>query len=150
MIEAQTGSPYSHIGVVIIKKGIPFVAQAWGKVQLTPLKDFLSQGVGNHLIIRTRQSIDNRQLLHDFKQTFEGLPYDRDFRWSDEAIYCSELVYKLLALQKINMPEPKAMQFDINRDFWIRYFRGNPPDGELGNSPADFANSLLFEKIGHL
>lgn len=35
-----------------------------------------------------------------------GLPYDRDFHWSDEKFYCSELVAKMLGVS----PEP--MHFD--------------------------------------
>lgn len=44
----------------------------------------------------------------------------------------------------------RKMKFDKNRDEWIKYFRGNPPDGKIGNSPAVFEQSELFHEVGEL
>lgn len=57
-----------------------------------------------------------------------GLPYDREFGWSDDAFYCSELVAKLLGLR----PRPMrfaAPEWDSRRD--------GLPVGELGISPDE-------------
>ena len=61
------------------------------------------------------------------------------FGWGDESIYCSELIYKGYA-KTVNFQSlaPKKMLFDINPEYWDKYFRGNTPRGELGISPADF------------
>jgi hypothetical protein len=44
----------------------------------------------------------------------------------------------------------KRMRFDVNRDAWVQYFRGTPPDGKWGNSPGDFERSDLFYLVGEL
>jgi hypothetical protein len=71
-------------------------------------------------------------------QAWLGLPYDREFSWkSEDAMYCSELVGKVLAL------EPEPMTFDPR--LWPPQFQKF--DGELGLSPDDIYR-LLVEK-GH-
>jgi hypothetical protein len=42
------------------------------------------------------------------------------------------------------------MKFDINRDGWLKFFQGNPPDDEWGNSPAIFERSDLFYEVGEI
>lgn len=91
-----------------------------------------------------------------YLNNFDGLKYDHDFIWNNfdengnEKLYCSEMVTKLLSgFLGIELPM-KKMKFDINRDQWIKYFRGNPPDGKWGNAPADFEKSDLFYEVGEL
>ena len=60
------------------------------------------------------------------------------------------MVTKLLSgFMGIELPM-KRMKFDINRDQWIQYFHGNPPDGKWGNAPASFEKSELFYEVGEL
>jgi hypothetical protein len=54
-----------------------------------------------------------------------GLPYDYDYMWGDNRIYCSELLARLLDLK------PKPMKF--NTPFWSA--RNKLPIGDLGLSP---------------
>jgi hypothetical protein len=87
---------------------------------------------------------------------FDGLKYDHDFLWNnldengEEKLYCSEMVTKLLQGFMGIEVGTRRMKFDRNRDQWIRYFRGNPPDGKIGNSPAVFEHSELFYVVGEL
>ncbi|MFP5387094.1 MAG: hypothetical protein ACLGHN_13520, partial [Bacteriovoracia bacterium] len=87
---------------------------------------------------------------------FHGLEYDHDFLWNNlnengyEKLYCSELITKLLQGFLGVEVGTRQMKFDKNREQWIRYFRGTPPDGKLGNSPAVFENSSLFFEVGEL
>lgn len=91
-----------------------------------------------------------------YYDNFDGLQYDHDFIWNNfdengyEKLYCSEMVTKLLSgFLRIELPM-KKMKFDKNRDLWIQYFRGTPPDGKWGNAPADYEKSELFYEVGEL
>ena len=82
--------------------------------------------------------------------------YDHDFRWNnfdeagDQKYYCSELVSKLFqAFVGIETPI-KRMHFQKNRDYWVKYFKGNVPDNEWGNSPGDYERSDMFYHAGEL
>lgn len=96
------------------------------------------------------------QFLDYYLRMFDGLKYDHDFIWNNldedgyEKLYCSELITKLyIGYLGIDVGT-RRMKFDKNRDQWIRYFHGNPPDGKIGNSPAVFEHSPLFHEVGEL
>jgi hypothetical protein len=63
-------------------------------------------------------------------ESWIGLKYDHQFRWSDEKFYCSELVGKLLGL----LPRPM--------DFSAPVWRGRIPSTDLGISPQGVYNDL--------
>jgi hypothetical protein len=91
-----------------------------------------------------------------YQNTFDGILYDKDFLWNNfdetgrEKMYCSEFISKFLqGFLGIELPL-KRMKFDRNRDQWLVYFKGNPPDGMWGNSPGDFEKSDKFFKAGEL
>lgn len=61
-----------------------------------------------------------------------GRPFDFGYTWSDEALYCSELIAKILQIP----PEP--MQF--NRDVWPPSYW--PLEGQAGMSPDKIYHKL--------
>ena len=155
LIEEQEESSFSHIGIVVEIAGELEVAEAYGEVKLVSLNDFLKKShpeKSNKYIRVTNSPIDSDLLVSSVKK-FIGNPYDRAFRWNNfidgrEAIYCSELVYKVLNPQvKFGDLSPKRMLFDINPELWDRYFQGNTPRGELGISPEDFNESSDFTEL---
>lgn len=97
-IQAATHSAYSHVGVVVHDKGQPKVLEAVEPVKLTSLQAWLKRGKGQHYVIkRLKQPLAASaaaQMELDAKR-FIGKPYDLTFEWSDDRIYCSELVWKL-------------------------------------------------------
>jgi hypothetical protein len=109
----------------------------------------------NEKIIKT--ILDNQEsFVTYYKDHFDGLQYDPDFIWNNfdesgnEKLYCSEMVTKFLSgFLRIELPM-KRMKFDVNRDEWIKYFQGPPPDGKWGNAPADYEKSDLFYEVGEL
>lgn len=162
LIEAEEKSPYSHMGV-LIKNGKQWsVLEAWGKVKITSLEDFLSRRKKNtkSLILRSKKEISTQEmtaenLLFRFSNHFEGLDYDPQFLWNNfsvdgEKLYCSEFAAKFIQPYLINTIHTKPMHFEINREQWMKYFRGNPPDGAPGLSPGDFERSPLFNHIGFI
>lgn len=157
LIEAQEKTEYSHVGIFLKIKNISYVIEAFGEVKIIPLDQFLAKTEKNKRVEVLRfQKIRfaNEDLIQEAKK-FVGLPYDSAFLWDNldelgrEKIYCSELVFKLFDKYYEKLPL-KRMSFDVNREHWIRYFRGNPPDAMWGNSPADFEKSNLFDSLGYL
>lgn len=165
LIEAQENSIFSHVGVVVKISPSVEVAEALGKVRILSLDQFNTRTQkGQRLLVKRFKNdllisrLMNKQVefLTYFKKEFENLKYDHDFRWDNldeqgyEKLYCSEMVSKLfLGFLGVEIPL-KRMKFDLNREEWIRYFRGVPPDDEWGNSPGDFDKSELFYEVGEL
>jgi hypothetical protein len=127
-VQRATGSRYSHMGIVFIRNGKPFVYEAVDTVQYTPLEDWVARGVGQHFVakrLRDASSMLNDAGLERLRQAarpFEGKAYDLTFEWSDDRIYCSELAWKIYQralgvelgkLQKIkefNLKDPSVRQ----------------------------------------
>jgi hypothetical protein len=165
LIEMQEETIYSHMGMVIRTHPEVIVAEAFDKVRKVKLSEFAAKTKkGEKISIRRfiRSDAVEMMELHQkkfeayFFNHFEGLNYDHEFLWNNfdhegfEKLYCSELVSKMLSgFLGIHIPV-KKMKFDKNREHWIQYFKGNPPDGLPGNSPATFEHSELFFEVGEL
>lgn len=100
-IQIATYSKYSHMGIIFLQNGRPSVFEAIGPVQYTPLKKWIDKGEGRHYVIKRLRNADRDmsfQAIEKLKSVaakFEGKPYDFTFNWSDDRIYCSELVWKI-------------------------------------------------------
>jgi hypothetical protein len=100
-IQRATGSPYSHMGIVLMLEGKPFVFEAVATVRYTPLDRWIARGSGGRYTVKRLRNASALltasalKKLHGDAHQFEGRPYDLTFEWSDDRIYCSELVWKL-------------------------------------------------------
>jgi permuted papain-like amidase YaeF/Yiix C92 family enzyme len=100
-IQKATHSPYSHMGLVLYRKGRPFVLEAIGRVQYTPWSQWVARGVGGKFVVKRLRDAthaltpDAVAKLREAARPFVGRPYDLVFAWSDDSIYCSELVWKI-------------------------------------------------------
>lgn len=95
-IEGSTGSPYSHCGMVFGENGEWKVIEAIGPVKVTPLKDYIARGRGKHVWAYRLGEANRRHVpaaLAAMKKDL-GKPYDPRYRFDDEAIYCSELIWR--------------------------------------------------------
>jgi hypothetical protein len=163
IIEAEEGAPFSHLGLVLVENNQIRIADAYHKVASAPLSEFLKLiKPGTHpVVVRPLNArggflkLDSSELVHRFHGSFEGLSYDSEFLWNNhdthgEKLYCSEFVAKFLNAYLPNPVEPKPMHFNFERGEWMKYFKGNPPDGKPGISPADFSRSRAFQNLGIL
>jgi len=160
LIEAEEHSPYSHLGVVVVGPSGVSVLEAWQNVEQVSLGDFLkTRKSGSRTLVLRPFAFESsplpeaRDLLAVFEQDFAGKHYDEDFLWNNsdelgEKYYCSEFAAKLLDRFLPSSIPTKPMHFQIHRNEWIQYFRGNPPDGLPGVSPGDFERSPLFDHVG--
>jgi uncharacterized protein YycO len=100
-VQKATGSRYSHMGLVLMRKGKPFVFEAAGVVQYTPLGRWVARGVGGHFVVKRLRDASEVltpsaiERLHHASRKYQGRPYDLTFEWSDDRMYCSELVWKI-------------------------------------------------------
>jgi hypothetical protein len=97
-IQRATHSPYSHVGVIFMRDGKPFVFEAIATVRFTPLDAWIGRGDrGKFVVKRLRQPMSSQQAakLRAAAAPYAGKPYDLYFEWSDQRIYCSELVWKM-------------------------------------------------------
>jgi hypothetical protein len=100
-VRLATGSPWTHVGVLFKQNGKWMVYEAVGPVQFAPLAEWIERGTDDQWTAK-RWKAKDRTLTADelgrLKKAgtrFRGLPYDLQFMWSDDHIYCSELVWKM-------------------------------------------------------
>ena len=89
-------NPYTHCGIVVRKPEGYYVLEAVGPVKETPFDLWVAQGVGQKIAVARLKS-QFRPLVEEMireGRSFIGRPYDPRYRWDDEHIYCSELIYK--------------------------------------------------------
>ncbi|WP_370528028.1 MULTISPECIES: YiiX family permuted papain-like enzyme [Gilliamella] len=153
-IEQATNSPYSHVGIIFIKNGKPYVFEAASKVIYTPLDKWINRGKNKTYVIkRLKNHSLSQQEITSLKQVahkFENKPYDIWFGWDDKYIYCSELVWKiynralklkigqLQTIKDFNLSSPAVKQKLKER------YGNNIPYQETVISPVAIFNSPLL------
>ena len=100
-IQLATHSSYSHCGIVYKEAGNWQVFEAVQPVKRTPLADWVARGQGGHFVtkrLRDAKAVLTPTALARLKaagQPMLGHNYDLYFGWSDDRIYCSELIWKV-------------------------------------------------------
>ena len=152
-IQLATKSPYSHMGIVYIRDGHPFVFEAVQPVKLTRLQEWIRRGEKGHFVAKRLVNADtvltDEVLIRMRKigDQFVGHDYDLYFEWSDDRIYCSELVWKIYdrgAGIKVG-DLTKMGDFDLSSPVvqakLRERFGGNPPLQEAVISPRSMLES---------
>lgn len=155
-IQLATGSKYSHMGIIYEDQGKYFVYEAVQPVKLTPLAEWKKRGENGHYVIKRLKNAEevlSPAVLSNMKKVGEqylGKSYDVYFNWSDEKIYCSELVWKIYkeaAGIEIGTLE-NLSDFDLSSDYVQsimkeRYGNNIPLDEKVISPAAMFNSSLL-------
>ena len=158
-VQRATRSPYSHMGIVFVREGKPFVFEAVQPVKLTPLSTWTARGEGGRFVakrLRAASAVltpENLRKLEAEGMRFKGKNYDPYFEWSDDRIYCSELVWKMYkrALDIEIGHTQRLREFDLSdpavkakiRERW----RGAPPADEAVISPAAIFGSTSLVTV---
>lgn len=100
-IQKATLSKYSHCGIIFKKDGKYFVYEAIQPVVYTQLNHWINRGEKSHFVVKRLKDADKKltpdkkaRMLEEAKKHY-GKDYDLTFEWSDEKMYCSELVWKI-------------------------------------------------------
>lgn len=97
-IQLATKSRYSHMGIIFYRKNKPYVLEAIGRVTYTPLQRWIRRGHKRHYVVKRLKDValskQDVSKLRMESERFLRRKYDLHFGWSDDKIYCSELVWK--------------------------------------------------------
>ena len=153
-IQLATHSKYNHCGVLFFENNEWIVYEAIQPVKKTSLKEFNARGKGaaKRLSTKTLSEEEIAKLKKQFKK-YEHKNYDEAFNWSDDQIYCSELVYKLYnnALH-IELCKPRKLSdFDLSnplvKEKLNEKYGNKIPMNEPMVSPEDIFRSGLLSDI---
>jgi len=116
---AATLSPITHVGMIIMKKGKPYIIEASGPVRIVSFKKFIGKGVGKRFVVKRFNKdlspVDKKRLRRAARRHL-GKPYDSKFMWSNKKMYCSELVYKAyMSGLKVSLATPQKGKDIYNR-----------------------------------
>ncbi|NVN94910.1 MAG: YiiX family permuted papain-like enzyme [Bacteroidetes bacterium] len=155
-IQKASKSIYSHCGLIFKDSNDFYVYEAVQPVKRTPLDKWIAKGKDGHYVIKRLK--DSNHILNDeitlkIKkncQQFMGKNYDITFEWSDEKIYCSELIWK--AYQRACGIEIGQLQklkaFDLTDETvkakMKERYGNNIPMNEIVISPAAIFESKLL------
>jgi uncharacterized protein YycO len=155
-IQLATKSQFSHVGMILMHKGTLMVYEAIGPVKYTPIDSWIERDEKHHIVVKRLRNADstltkvNLAKLESTASTFEGRPYDSAFNWSDDKLYCSELVWKIFdRALKIDIGDLRKLKdFDLSSPEVQKKLNERYPDGvpleETVISPQDvFECSLL-------
>jgi uncharacterized protein YycO len=152
-IQLATDSKYSHMGIIYENEGQFLVYEAVQPVKFTPLKEWINRGENGHYVIKRLKNADKvltKSTLIKMKQIgdqFNGKPYDIYFEWSDDKIYCSELVWKIykqatdIEIGQIEQLSDFDLSNDIVKAKMKERYGENIPMDEKVISPASMFNS---------
>ena len=155
MLEKVTSSNLTHVGIIFYNDGEPFVIEGVQPVKITPLNDFISRGVaGKYKVVRYNRKFTDSQKdrMYEYARNQIGKDYDMKFEWSDDKMYCSELVFKTyfnggITLCNINKFEDYDLSDDIiQKEIDIRY-GGDINLNENVVTPVDLYESLSVHLI---
>jgi hypothetical protein len=155
-VQHATHSPWSHMGVIVMHDGQPFVFEASATVRYTPLAKWAAHGAGGQYTVkRLKRALKPAQIagLRAAAGKYTGRPYDLYFEWSDERIYCSELAWKMYrdALGVEIGARQKLQDFDLSDpavQAKMRERYGNHvPLNEPVISPGAMYDSPLLETV---
>ncbi len=132
------------------------VYEAVQPVKLTRLKDWAKRGKNGHFTVKRLKNADqlltpeNLTKMKVAGERFTGKPYDLYFEWTDEKIYCSELVWKIYKeALAIEIGELQTLSdFDLSNDvvqekLKERYGENIPLDEKVISPVAMFESPLL-------
>ncbi|NWK54283.1 YiiX family permuted papain-like enzyme [Verrucomicrobiaceae bacterium N1E253] len=162
-VKAATRSQWSHVGLVFFHNGKPWVLEAVQPVKTTPLADFIARSPKSFHAMRLKdaaQHINRKssQKARQYAQRQLGKNYDPYFKWSEDQMYCSELVWKIYKYATgIELCKTRPMSSynfhhpDVQPIIKQRYGSiSQLPLNEAMVAPSDLAESPLLMEVPRL
>lgn len=159
-VKAATGSRWTHVGMVFFRGGKPMVIEAAQPVRITPLARFIARSPSSFYAMRLKDAdkhltARNTARAEKYCNQQLGKDYDFRFRWSDDRIYCSELVWKVYKeAAGIELCKPRPFKsYNLRHPAVQRIVRRryggarNLPLDELAVAPSDLAESELLIEV---
>ncbi|WP_136666964.1 YiiX family permuted papain-like enzyme [Flavobacterium sp. H122] len=158
-VRLATNSKFSHCGIIFKDNDKTYVLEAVQPVKITPLDEWISHGKESDYLIRrcknSEELLDSKKIesMKTYGKNMLNKDYDLYFEWSDEKIYCSELVWKIYKegagieicpfkkLKEFNLSNPKVKKIMKER------YGNNVPLEENVIAPSQLAESKLLETV---
>ena len=156
--------PYSHVGIVSIENGEPFVIEATAPegVVKTPLQDFIAKTA----LLNNKPVMAVGRLHQDYNYSIAaaiekassllGQSYDYAYDESNDSYYCSELVRYAFVDSANNSIFPAIAMSFKNKEtgetepFWITHYQKlnqRIPEGMPGTNPMDMSKAKEIEIV---
>lgn len=144
------------MGIIHCAGDTVFVLEAVQPVQLTDIDTWIEKGLGGRYVVKRLKNADKlltRDVISRMQQIgagYIGKDYDPYFEWSDERIYCSELVWKIY--KRVLNLEIGGLQrigdFELShaavKEKLRERFGDHVPEEEPAISPAQMFSSELL------
>lgn len=156
-IRIATNSKFSHCGIIFIEDNKTYVYEAVQPVKKTLLSDWIKHGKESKYVVKRLKNHNSKlskeklsKMIIDAKKHINK-DYDLYFEWSDDKMYCSELVWKiyknaadielcdLKKLKEFNLNHPKVQEIMKQR-----YGNNIPYDEEVVAPSQLYESSLLI------
>ena len=158
-IQLATKSKYSHCGLIYKDGNNFYVFEAVQPVKRTPLDKWIARGQDGKYVIKRLKNADQvltpttLTKMRQIGDQFKGKNYDLTFEWSDDRIYCSELIWKIyqratgIEIGKLE----KLSDFDLTNEAVKKIMKerygDNIPSEEIVISPASIFDSELLTTV---
>ncbi|MCZ8091510.1 YiiX family permuted papain-like enzyme [Flavobacterium sp.] len=158
-VRIATNSKFSHCGIIYVINGEKYVFEAVQPVKTTLLSEWIKHGEGNkYLVKRLKNSSEILtpeviSKMKNYGKQFDKKDYDLYFEWTDDKIYCSELVWKIYKnsvgielcplekLKSFNLADEKVKKILKER------YGNKIPLEEKVVAPSQLVNSTFLETI---
>lgn len=156
-IELATHSKYSHCGMLFKRGKDWYVWEAVQPVTQTRLQEWVLRG-DKHFVVKRliEDSLLTPGVIQRMQETGRkhmGKNYDSYFEWSDDRIYCSELVWKIyketldMEVGKLNPLRTYDLSHPLVKATLKERYGNNIPLEEKMISPGDIFESPLLKTV---
>lgn len=158
-IQLATHSPYSHCGIIFKYDKDYFVYEASSKVRELALDRWIEQGKDQAFVVKRLKDAENIltpenvKKLHKAKDTFYQKDYDQYFNWSNDQIYCSELIWKMyrdalgIEIGKLQLLKEFDFKDPVVGKLLKERYGDNIPYNDTVVSPASIFNSDILTGV---
>ena len=158
-VKIATNSKFSHCGIIYIENGKTYVYEAVQPVKMTLFEDWISHGKDSKYVVQrlknadkilTKEAIDK---MKTYGKTFNNKDYDVYFEWSDEKMYCSELVWKIykngagIELCGLESLKSFTLEHELVKEILKERYGNKIPLDEKVVAPSQLVDSPLLETV---
>lgn len=122
-IELATHSELSHCGILFQTGNSYSVLEAGATVRQTSLETWIKHGRDGRCIVKRVAGLSDEKSKELIKELmnlnirFLGKKYDAKFSWTDDEMYCSELVWKMYHLAGVDLGKLQLLEdFDLSSE----------------------------------
>lgn len=158
-VRIATNSKFSHCGIILFVNGGEFVLEAVQPVKITPLEEWIAHGKEHKYVVKRLKNADKiltEETLDKMKaygKQFLGKEYDAYFEWTDNRIYCSELVWKIykngagIELSKLKQLKDFNLTDERVQKILKERYGNEVPLEEKVVAPSDLVASELLKTV---